>query len=43
MSIFYFVVCLHVMGTMGFCFFDNACFVVVFVLDAFLVVWKGLH
>jgi hypothetical protein len=43
MVIFYIVVCLQVMGTTWTFMFDGICFVVVFLLDAFLVVWNGLH
>jgi hypothetical protein len=42
MVIFYIVVCLKVMGTKAFTF-NNVCFVVVFLLDVFLVVWSSLH
>jgi hypothetical protein len=42
MVIFYIVVCSQVMGTKGFNF-DDAYFVVMFLLDAFLVVWSGFH
>ncbi len=30
-------------GDRGFLYFDDTCFVVVFVLDAFLAVWSGLR